>query len=173
MSIRDTGGFDAYGDHMSNLVLPGRSAPTNLRLRGSVTARLIDSDTYDIARRIQELDRSLFIVELHEDDKSEYAIMEACQDGVERLIFKVKQLDARVVMKLQHLMSLSLHARMDVCEKEEYKAEADRKAYESEKLYEELGLPMLSQLGHDGFVDLPISYPKRGVTGGKGSKAKS
>lgn len=148
---------------MQKLILPDRTAPTNLRLRSTARVRYIDNDLYDIASRIKALHPSLYILEASEGDQCVWIIMESCQDGVERLVFKVEELDGRVIRRLNEIMSMDLHQRIDKLEKLAYKAEQDRQDEAFEKFYETAGRPMWTQLEHDGFIQRPVSYPKVGV----------
>lgn len=157
----------------TKLILPHRTAPSNLNLRPSVKVRYIESDLYDICRRIQEISPNLFILELEEGDTASFAIMEHCRDGVERLVYKVEELDGRVVERLRYLMSVPLMERIEAANREEHKFEEDRKEAELEHLYETLGGPMHTQMVHDGFSLGNKSYPKSGHVGGRGSAGKA
>jgi hypothetical protein len=97
--------------------------------------------------------------------------MEHCKDGVERLVFKVAALDARVEKRLHELMHMPLAARLAQIEKDQYRLEAEEKEYELDDLYERVGRPMWTQLEHDGFIQRGVSYPKAGVAT-KGSKRR-
>lgn len=154
---------------MSSLILPTGAAPTNLRLRSSVTTTFVENDVYDICKRMREVSDRLYAVQLEEGGRHAFAIMEHCDDGVERLVFKTKELDARVIEKLQRLMSMPFDVRVRECEKAEYEADALRKENELEDLYERVGRPMWTELERCNFITRPVSYPKTGVTGGKGS----
>jgi hypothetical protein len=152
------------------LILPSGLAPSNLHLREGHTARFVDGDLYNICERVKEVDRNLHVVELDKgDDGHCFAIMEHCNDGIERLIFTVRELDSRVIERLQRIMHMDLRERLAVLEAEEYKYEADRKENELEALYENMGDSFRRQLYRDGFSQSPVSHPKRGVTGGRGS----
>ncbi len=159
----------------ADLLLPTGLAPTNLRLREGTTARMVESDLYDICNRIREVSRRLYLLELDGDDHYEYAVMEHCDDDVERLVFKVNrnQLDGRVIDKLQSLLAKPLPERLRELEVLEYKWEADRKDAELEDLYERVGRQMWIDLEQSGFITRPVSFPKRGVTGGLGSRNRS
>jgi hypothetical protein len=76
---------------------------------------------------------------------------------------------APVIERLQRIMHMDLRERLAVLEAEEYKYEADRKENELEALYENMGDSFRRQLYRDGFSQSPVSHPKRGVTGGRGS----
>lgn len=150
--------------------------PTNLSLPPGVGAAYVDGDMYDICQRVREIDENLRVVVLTGQEKRyTHAIMEHCGDGVERLIFKVGPadqdcplLDGRVVEKLRRLAAQPLAERLRRFEAEETKYEADQKEHELEKIYENLGRPMWTQLEHDGFIQRSVSYPKLGVaTAGK------
>jgi hypothetical protein len=157
----------------TKLHLPTGVAPTNLHLRDSVTTRFVENDVYDIAKRMREVSPDLYAIEAEENGKVAWIIMEHCNDGIDRLVFRTPHFDGRVIAKLQHLMSVDLHTRLDIIEKEEYKFEADRKEAELEGLYERIGAPMWTDLEKCGFITRPVSYPKTGVTGGKGSAKRA
>lgn len=148
---------------MTNLILPSGSAPSSLRLAETSTARYVDGDLYNIGRRLQELHPSIYAVELTHADRQEWAIMENCEDGVQRLIFKSDHLDGRVIAKLGPIMNVPLEERVRVAEEVEARAKKEQEENEFERLYEELGRPMLTQLEHDGFIQRSVSYAKRGV----------
>lgn len=149
----------------TNLVLPTGVVPTNLHLRPSVKRRYVDGDLYGICNRMKQIDPNLYAVELEDGQDHAYAIMEHCIDGTDRLIFKVAELDARVLAKLEYLMARPLADRLDLIERDEHKYEADQKEEELERLYETLGGPMLRDLDRLGFMGGPrsSSYAKRGV----------
>lgn len=159
----------------TDLIVPDGLAPSNLHLKASIKARYISGDLYDICGRMNEIDQRLFVVELDDEDtdRCAYAIMEHCDDGIERLVFRVPELDGRVLERLRKIMAMDLQDRIKMLEKDEYKWEQEREDNMHEKLYEELGRPMLTELAKCGFIDRPISYPTTGVTGGRGSLAKS
>lgn len=157
----------------SPIILPAGLAPSNLHLRDGVTARYVDGDLYNIANRVREVDRSLHVIELAEEDECKFAIMEHCDDGLERLVFTVDELDGRVIERLQRIMAMDLRDRLALLEIEEHKFEADRQDNEMEALYENMGRAFKHQLHRDGFSMSPVSYPKSGVTGGRGSQRKS
>lgn len=147
----------------TSLSLPSHTAPSNLHLRPSVQTRFVDSDMFDIAKRLDELSKALYIVEMTEYDDHAYAIMEHCVDGIDRLVFKVDALDARVIDRVREIMGVPFEHRFAVAEAAEDKHNAERKDNELEELYENLGRPMLTQLEHDGFIQRSVSYAKRGV----------
>jgi len=155
----------------SDLLLPGGLAPSNLHLAEGTRASYVDGDLYRICDRMREVDQSLYAVQLSDDQRYAYAIMEDCEDGVQRLIFKVKELDGRVIEKLRYLMARPLHERLTEIEAMHHRLEADRKENELDELYEKLGRPMWTQLEHDGFIQRGVSYPKLGVTS-RGRRAR-
>jgi hypothetical protein len=135
----------------------------------------IPGDLYLIADRIHEFDSSLYVA-YHEDhvEKGQYVVMEQCADGVDRFVTRVKQLDARIIEKLRYMQSVPFEKRFAEAERCEAKADAELKEHRLDEAYEALGAPMLPLLQRTGGIDSrPQSYPKLGVTGGKGSKAKS
>lgn len=156
-----------------SLILPSGAVPTNLHLRGSVTTRFVESDLFDVCKRMSAISRRLYAVEMEEGTDHGYAVMEVCDDGVHRLVFRAKELDGRVIERLQRLMSMPLDERVLECERAQYKLEAEQKENQLDELYERMGRPMLTELDRCGFIDRPVSYPKTGVTGGRGSKGKT
>lgn len=148
---------------MSDLIIPGSASPANLHLKRDVRAVMVESDLYDICERIKEIDPSLYIVQLEEDDRCAFAVMERCSDGIHRLVSKHKELDKRVLDKMLYLRAVPFEKRFNEIEAQVDKEEEDQRLKESEELYEKLGRPMLTQFAHDGFIDRNISYPKRGV----------
>lgn len=149
------------------LVVPGSAAPTNLHLAGNVSKKIVDSDLYDISGRIAEISPRLHIWELDDGTSHAFAINELCEDGVSRLVFRVKELDARVVQKLQYLFSKPLSERYAELERQEHKMQEEIEEETWERIWERLGEPMHYQLEKDGFINSRgKSYPKRGVKPG-------
>lgn len=155
----------------TDLLLPSGLVPSNLHLPKEARAELIDSDMFHICDRVKEISPTLHIFKLYDDDKYIYTVMEHCSDGVERLIFKVKALDNRVITRLQTLFSVELDTRIRMCDKENHRFEAHEKEEQLDDLYERLGRPMWTQLEHDGFIQRGVSYPKAGVAT-RGKKAR-
>jgi 3-methyladenine DNA glycosylase AlkC len=150
---------------MTQLILPTGTVPTNLRLLDGTKVRYVDSDLYDIASRLKQVHPSIYVLEVEPHEKDvHWVIMENCEDGVQRLIFKVAELDGRVLKKLNQIMAMPLAHRLKKLEEDEYKMEADRKDAQLEDLYERVGRPMWTQLEHDGFIQRGVSYPKVGVS---------
>lgn len=146
------------------ITIPGSCAPSNLHLSPEVrVSTMIDGDMYEICKRIEEVSDRLFIIDLQHDDKHTYAIMERCDDGVERLVYKVKELDGRVITKLQKMMKKTLSERYEALEREEHRLNEQAREDELDRLYEEVGAPMLTELEKCGFIQRGISYPKLGV----------
>lgn len=148
----------------SNLMLPDGMAPSNLHLRPSVKARFVDGDMFSICERLAEISPRLYIVELTEGDGAAYAIMEAADDQVQRLVFKVKELDARVLDRVRYILSVPFEHRLAAVEAENAKYEADHHEAMLEGTYERMGGMFRRQLEHDGFIThRGVSYPKIGV----------
>jgi hypothetical protein len=163
---RDIASVRAYRPIMAtDLMLPAGLAPSNLHLRSSVTARLVENDVFDIAKRASAIDPRLHIWELSEDDEHAYVVMEHGEDGVERLIFRVSELDARVLERLRYIMAVPLSERFAALEKDELRHAEQRKQDELDELYENLGGQMRHDLARCGFTGpLPMSAPLRNPT---------
>jgi hypothetical protein len=151
--------------HMAQLILPGSSLPANIRLKQSVRATVVEHDLYDIGRRLQEMHPAIYCLQLEEDDRAAWAIMEDCTDGVQRLMFKTDALDQRVLAKVARIMHVPFEQRLAEAEREVAEHEAKKRETEMEELYERMGRPMWSQMEHDGFIQRNRSYAKGGVYG--------
>lgn len=154
--------------------------PHNLSFPPGVTAKFCDGDTYDICARVREISPRLSVLlVVGQEDKFTHTIVEEGPDGVERMVFRVgpkaqiTELDGRVIRKLQELYSVDFHERIKRLDAENEKYEADYKQQKADEFYENVGRPMLTELERCGFIQRPTSYPKTGVTGGKGSLKKA
>lgn len=157
----------------TDLILPGGVRPSNLHLPERMNYMQVDTDLYGICEEMKKIDPNLYVLVLDDGTKYGFAIMEHCKDGVERLVFKVRELDQRVLKKLADIMSVPLRVRIRQLERANHRFEEQERERDLEELYERMGRPMWTQLEHDGFVQRGVSYPKRGVTGGRGSAKKS
>jgi hypothetical protein len=148
----------------TNLMLPDGMAPSNLHLRPSVKTRYVDGDMFDICERLAEISTRLYIVELVDDGKAAYAIMEHADDGVQRLVMKVKELDARILEKVRYMLHVPFAQRLAAVDAENAKYEADHHERILDETYERMGGQFRRQLWHDGFIEhRDVSYPKIGV----------
>lgn len=142
---------------MSGLTIA--ATPRNLRyVRGHV-----EGDVFRICERLEEIDKSLFVDPIDPpvtvgDKTYHYAIVEECGDGVCRLVFRVQELDARIIEHVQYLMHVPFERRLDEAEKRADQMETDAREAEKDKLVETMGLPMLAQLHHDGFIQRRSIY---------------
>lgn len=139
--------------------IPGTAAPNNLHFGVDVRATIVDGDLYNICERIKEVDPRLFIVVLDKksDDDYSFAIMEHCDDGWDRLVWRVKELDQRVLTKAERLRKIPFERRMEEAEAMEARMKAEDEADAFNELYERLGAPMRRELANTGFID-PINY---------------
>jgi hypothetical protein len=160
----------------TNLLLGEGVKPTNLHLNPNTDkARLVTADMFNIAERIAEISPSLYILELERESAEGaafgFAIMEHCIDGIDRLVFRASKpgmeskagigLDGRVLERLRHIMALSLHDRIAVCDRERAKWEAEQAENALEQLYETMGGEMYDNLHRHGFVHVPKSMSVR------------
>ena len=147
-----------------DLILPGIT-PANLRLDGRFKATMVTSDVYNICERLRELNARLFVHYLEDTMTGEgaYCIMELTTEG-EKLVFKVRELDARVVEEVRYLLHVPFAERFAASQRLLDKREAEQKEEELDQLYEDLGRQMWYQFEHDGFIEhRGTSYPKRGI----------
>jgi hypothetical protein len=149
---------------MTDLMLPDGLAPSNLHLRESVKTRFVESDVFDIARRVAEISPRLFIVELQEGDKAAWCVMEMCDDGVQRIVKKYDELHPAILPDIARMLSIPLNVRVELAQKEIDDANAKQHEDMLEKLYENMGQRMHRELERCHFIEhRPISYPKLGV----------
>lgn len=135
--------------------------------------KYVDGDLYNICMRVKQISDDLTVIPLEGEGPYRFAIAEDCADGSTRLVFRVPELDNRTIERLQYLMSIPIDKRNEEIQKQIDRDEAARKEEELDELYERVGAPMWGELEKSGFITRPVSYPKTGVTGGKGSKAKT
>lgn len=145
------------------MTVPGPFAPSNLILPHELRNAHVDGDLYDICERVKEISPALHIAPLNGDDGYAFAVVEKCLDGVDRVVVKVRELDARVLDHLRGMMAKPLAQRLEEIEKTERRLEADRKEAELDDLYERVGRPMWTDLERTGFITRPVSYPKKGI----------
>lgn len=149
------------------LILPGTAKPHNLTLPSDAVMRPIESDLYNICQQVAELSPHLHVIEISSEKTNShtYAIMEHCEDGWERLVFKVRsdELDGRVIKKLRRIMAVPFEQRFQEAAKEIDDWEREQEEKLQDDWYERLGRPMWTQLEHDGFIQRPVSYAKSGV----------
>lgn len=147
---------------MTELIVPFR--PSNLEVPPEMRNAYVEGDLFNICERVAEVSPHLGIIPLPEARHPwKYAIVEHCRDGVERLVFEVRELDGRVIQELHRIMAKPLSERVKDVEAMEHQWEAEEVERELEDMYERFGRDMWSQLEHDGFVQRGVSYPKAGV----------
>lgn len=138
---------------MSGFVIPGSAAPNNLHFGPNVKATLVEQDVYSICERLAEVDPALFVIAVEGDKTCAYVIMEHCADGTDRLVWKAKELDARVVEKAERLRSIPFEHRFKAIEEQIDKEEQEQREADLDELYERLGAPMLRELERTNFID--------------------
>lgn len=148
----------------ATLHLPEGTRPSNLHLNPDTDkVRLVSSDLYRICDRIKEISDRLYLVELQrnssEGEKFGYALMEK-QPNMDYLVFRIAMtdLDGRVLERIRYLMSLGLHERIAICDKEREKWEADKHEDDMEELWETMGGPMYLEMERTGFFQRPVSF---------------
>lgn len=155
-----------------SLIVAGR--PTNLHPPLGSKAFEYSGDVYMVCERIKDKfgDRVYIVVM---DDGSNYCFtaMERCDDGTDLMIKKYTELTPAIIDDLDFMLRIDLKQRIRILEAENDKWEKDWHEAAAERQYEEIGRPMWTELERSGFIQRPVSYPKAGVSGGKGSRAKS
>lgn len=135
---------------------------------------VVEGDTHMVCDQLAKISPNLLVRRRKRLDNSyEYIVSEICIDGKERWVMRRDYLDPRLVKDIEYILHVPYEHRYAEAEKLEAKIEADNHEYELDKLYDQFGRPMLTELERCGFIQRPVSYPKRGVTGGRGSLERS
>lgn len=134
--------------------------PSNMQLPPGSSQNYVSGDVYDICERIKELDRNLRVVPLP-SEHFPFGIALIEDDGTERLIFRAKVLDDRVIKRVRYIMGVPFEQRLAVIDKEIHRDEVEEKERQLEDLYDRMGGEMWHQLERCGFSQRPVSYPKR------------
>jgi len=93
-----------------SLIVPGM--PDNFRLPHSVRgARMVESDVFDICKRIKELDTHLYVV-YQEGHDEPFVVMESCTDFTERMVKRYKTLEAHIITDLQRMLRIPFEQRI-------------------------------------------------------------
>lgn len=135
--------------------------PSNLSLSPEVRTALVESDLYDICERIKELSPDLKIIHLMDGENQSFVIMETGKDGKEYYVMKASVLDARIIERLRYLLHVPFADRIKELEAANQAYEEARHEQELDSLYDRVGRPMWTELEKTGFIDRPVSYPKR------------
>jgi hypothetical protein len=152
---------------MTGLMLPSGLAPSNLHLRESVKATYVESDVYDIARRLAAVSPNLNLWQLDEHVERAWVVTETVH-GVEHKVKNYAELDARMIDDVQRMLSIPLTHRLAVAQAEIDKAEAQQKQDAIDEMYEKVGQKFWHQLEKDGFVQRGTSYHKSYIKQRKG-----
>lgn len=128
------------------------AVPDNLRLdvSGNKPA-LIESDLWNIAERIKEIDPSLIVV-FHEGHKEPFTIMEQCADGVTRFVARYAELDQRILEDLRYMARVPFDERMKIVERKIDKANAELEGTDPEVM-DWLATEMRRELKKAGMID--------------------
>lgn len=94
--------------------------PDNMRLDVSGDQKkmaMVDSDLWNIADRIKEIDPNLIII-FHEGAKEPFVIMENGPDGVSRFVARYAELDQRILEDLRYMAHIPFDERLKKVERE-------------------------------------------------------
>lgn len=133
--------------------------PENLRGRFGT---YVTSDVYHIAERLWELGRAvntkLYVSHLDPPVTQfgrtyHFCISEIGEDGVERFVKRVQELDARCVTDCERMLHIPFEKRFVEAEKLEEKWAEEEKERQLDELYERMGGNMRIQLERCNFID--------------------
>lgn len=103
-------------------------APTNIRTRKGERLLHVGSDVYNICERVKEIDTRLSII-VHEGREKPFVVIERCDDGVERMVARYAELDARILEDLRRMLAIPATERV-----EKLQRQIDRENAENDKM---------------------------------------
>ena len=142
--------------------------PSNLRLDMSGNRQkvmMVDSDLYNVAERIKEIDPNLYVV-FHEDHPQPFTVMENCHDGVSRFVSRYEELDQRILDDLRYMLSVPFDQRMKTAQARIDKANADLEKPD-EEILDWLTTEMRRELVKSG-LSTPIGFTSYALKKRKG-----
>ncbi len=111
-------------------------APDNVKIAGvnPRALKLVESDVYNIAQRVKEIDRNLYIV-VHEGHERPFVVMEHALDGAERMVSRYAELTPAILEDLRYMLAVPFEKRFaELTKKIDAENEANENAWmESEK----------------------------------------
>jgi hypothetical protein len=130
----------------------------------------LEDDVLSIVRQVREVYDRRITIELLPESREPYAFVEHCEDGVDRLIFTVEELDARA---LDRLLRSDSHSRgyQDVYDEAERAHDALQEAKDehSKELIREHGEHIAYALKREGRAEsLPLTV---GLSKGRTQRA--
>lgn len=132
-------------------MLPSGLAPSNLHLRDTVKATFVESDVYDIAKRLAAVSPNLHLWALEEDGDHAWVVTENVH-GAEHLVKRYRELDARMIEDVERMLRIPLEHRIDAAQAEIDAHEAATKQNAIDEMYENIGPKMHRRLWTDGFI---------------------
>lgn len=91
--------------------------PANLRIRAGTKMTIVESDVYNVCRRIKEIDPSLYVV-LQEGHDKPWVVMEMCHDGECRMVSRYAELDSRIIDDLRRMLAIPFDKRIETLQKQ-------------------------------------------------------
>jgi hypothetical protein len=131
---------------MSDLMLP---MPSNVVTRNRMA--VVDSDLFNIAQRVREVDPNLVLL-LDERNEKPWVVMERGADGVERFVKRYSELDNRIVEDLKYMLAVPLNERMERVNREIEQADAERQGLKGEK-FEQFAHDFMEAGKKSGIID--------------------
>lgn len=143
------------------MTLLAAGLPENLRAPGRFGV-LVEDDVFDICKRLKEEipDHEILVYLMPDEAYKKWSIVEVLPGHREELIYRVDELDARVIRDCQRFIKIPLRDRLAEAEKEEDKFREEQTQQMRDALYEKVGGPMWIDLERCGFIQRPVSFPK-------------
>lgn len=136
----------------SNIILPPGARPV-----AEVTG-----DVFSICARLRDYDPNIRVVPVEADASGIcFLICELGPDGDLREIMPVRELDGRIIERLQWMRAIPVKERLAAIQKE---LDADKKQRDEDSanlLYERLGGPMRTAIFRAGFTHMPDPQSRR------------
>lgn len=115
----------------------------------------VDSDLYGICERLREYDPNVRVTLLTQDALFAWSVGEVGPDGVLREILRTKELDGRIIDRLNYIRSVPVEERVKAIEADYDRERAAREEHESEDLYDKIGGGIYDNLFRCGFSHQP------------------
>jgi hypothetical protein len=126
--------------------------PSNIRIAHTKKQQaMVDSDLYNIAERVKEIDPRLIII-FHDREEYPFVVMEQCADGETRYVKRYQELDSRILDDLRHMLSVPFMDRVRVADELEAKRRRELEAPDPEVI-EWLAHEMRRELIKSNWID--------------------
>jgi hypothetical protein len=115
---------------MTELML---NKPENIHVKGGQRLVMVDSDVYNIAERLKEIDPHLKLV-LHEGHEKPWVVVERGLNGVEYFVSRYEELGSHILEHLRYMRAVPLKDRVEKLAREADAANEKMGRWDEEKM---------------------------------------